>query len=89
MADPDSSTAGGWSMAASRLASACVPSTRLARISSLYASVHRWLATPAPARCTTAPTPASASGGTPPRSARGSQAISSAAAGERRTSDTT
>ena len=35
MADPHSSTGGGWSMAASRLASACVPSTRLARISAL------------------------------------------------------
>src|SRR6478672_4252957 len=61
----------------------CVPSTREAKISCLYAGVQRWSPTPAPARCTTVVTPSR-----PPGSrirCRGSQAISALVRGSRRT----
>lgn len=88
MAEAASSVAGGRSSRARAPASARVPSTRLARISALYLLVQRWLATPAPARCTQASRLSTApwSAPSPASAARGSQRTSSSDLGPRRTS---
>src|SRR5665647_542468 len=77
----------GSPRSARAVAMVAVPSTREERISCLYAVVHRWSPTPAPARWTTAVTPDS-SRGSSVRIA-GSHQISWLARGGRRTRCTT
>src|SRR3954447_21994920 len=83
MAELDNNTLGRGDNDAHAVAMVRVPSTRDLRISRLYAGVHRWSPTPAPARWTTASVPARPARSTSP--VAGSQRTSSADCGGLRT----
>ena len=89
IAEPDSSTDGGFAALPMAVTRALVLWIRLERSSAFLALVHRPPAIGAPERWTTPSSPSSAAGSSPPSGSRGFHAISSGSRGERRTSRTT